>query len=77
MTCKICDGGFGLGVPCEECARRVAWLAIVGGQPSVALSLLALWERPWSSTALRWATHVLFRCRVRGIDVLEHPIAEL
>ena len=42
------------------------------GRPSCAMSLLALWERPWSSHALRWANHVLVRAYNAGCDVLEH-----
>lgn len=36
-----------------------------------ALSLLALWERPWSGRALRFAYHALRRAQVRGLNVLE------
>jgi hypothetical protein len=41
-------------------------------KPSVALSMLALWERPWSTSALRWAAHILQRAYNHGCDVLEH-----
>lgn len=48
------------------------WLAdVCGFRPSCALSLLALWERPWSSNALRWANHALVRAYRAGLDVLE------
>ena len=45
---------------------------VCGNRPSVALALLALWERPWSSSALRFANHALVRAYNRGCDVLEH-----
>jgi hypothetical protein len=44
---------------------------VTRGNPSCAFALLALWERPWSSTALRFAAHALQRAYTRGLDVLE------
>lgn len=38
---------------------------------SVAESLLMLWDRPWSSTALRFAYHACHHALVRGLDVME------
>ena len=38
---------------------------------SVAESLLAYWDRPWSGVAKRFAYHALHRALVCGIDVLE------
>lgn len=52
----------------ERYTRRVT-----GGRESVAYALLDMWERPWSSRALRFAAHALCRMLVRGIDVLETP----
>lgn len=48
--------------------------ATVAPQPhvSIAESLLALWDRPWSGTALRFAYHALTRAQRAGLDVLEH-----
>lgn len=40
------------------------------GKPSCALSLLALWERPWSTQALRFAAHALATARAAGLVVL-------
>jgi hypothetical protein len=54
-------------------ARRLAYSAhVCSSLPSVALSMLDLWERPWSTTALRFAAHILQRAYNRGCDVLEH-----
>jgi hypothetical protein len=39
--------------------------------PSVAASLLDLWDMPWSPRALRFAAHALQRAYIRGLDVLE------
>ena len=44
---------------------------VCGDRPSVALALLALWERPWSPRALRFANHALVRAYNAGCDVLE------
>lgn len=38
---------------------------------SIAESLLALWDRPWSHMALRFAYHALARAQRAGLDVLE------
>lgn len=51
--------------------HEIAWLAVVRGQPSCALSLLAYWDRPWSSNAKRFACHALHRALVHGLNVLE------
>lgn len=52
--------------------ERVGYRSVVClGHASCALSLLELWERPWSGTALRYTAHVLLRARRLGIDVLE------
>lgn len=40
---------------------------------SVAAQMLQLWDRPWSSTALKFATWALHRARRAGCDVLENP----
>lgn len=55
----------------EICEAHDAYVARSHGRPSCALSLLALWERPWSSNALRWANHALVRAYSAGLDVLE------
>lgn len=47
----------------------VSWSALVTFP--LALSLLAYWERPWSSRAMRFALFALARAARRGIDVLE------
>ncbi len=41
------------------------------GKPSCALSLLALWDAPWSPTAMRFAYHALARAYAVGCDPLE------
>ena len=48
----------------------------VAPQPhvSIAESLLALWDRPWSTTALRFAYHALHFALSRGLDVLDARI---
>ena len=38
---------------------------------SVALSLLAFWDRPWSSNAQRFAYHAIGRALRLGFDVLD------
>ncbi len=38
---------------------------------SVAESLLAFWDRPWSGTAKRFAYHALHFARSRGLEVFE------
>jgi hypothetical protein len=38
---------------------------------SIAESLLAYWDRPWSTTAQRFAYHALRRALAHGINVLE------
>ena len=45
--------------------------AVVRMRPSVALSLLDYWDHPWSSSAQRFALHVLRTALSRGINVLE------
>lgn len=51
---------------------RESWYrARVAPDVSVALALLALWDRPWSSNAIRFAYHALHRAYARGLDVLE------
>lgn len=41
------------------------------GYSSCALTLLGVWDRPWSPNALRYANHTLRRALARGLDVLE------
>lgn len=41
------------------------------GRPSIAFAMLQLWERPWSSSALRYAYHRLHVALAIGCDVLE------
>ncbi len=41
------------------------------GRPSCAMTLLALWDCPWSPTALRYAYHALQTALQCGCDVLE------
>ena len=45
----------------------------VAPQPhvSVAESLLAFWDRPWSGTAKRFAYHALHFARSRGLEVFD------
>lgn len=38
-----------------------------------ATCLLAVWSRPWSSSAKRWAAHRLAQVFHLGFDVLEMP----
>lgn len=53
--------------------RTLAYsLFICTGRPSCALSLLDLWDRPWSSNAKRYVYHVLARAAQHGLDVAEH-----
>lgn len=47
--------------------------ATLGRGVSVAVSLLALWDRPWSPRALRFATHAVAYALSRGLDVMEVP----
>lgn len=49
----------------------VYYVLVCGEQPSVALTLLACWDAPWSSAAKRYAYHTLHRAMASGIDVLE------
>lgn len=57
-------------------AEDLAWNryhnAVVVGRPSCALSLIELWDRPTSPSALRFAYHALCRAYRRGLDVMEH-----
>lgn len=55
----------------QDQRKRLYELRICGERPSCALTLLAVWERPWSSTTKRYAYHALHRALARGIDVLE------
>lgn len=61
--------------PCDSCRQELASIdyapIVCRGNPSCALAMLALWERPWSTRALRYAYHVLYRALARGCDVLE------
>lgn len=41
---------------------------------SIAESLLVLWDRPWSPTALRFAYHATRYAFSRGLDVLEPEV---
>lgn len=57
----------------EDTARnryRTIVVPYTPGRSSCALSLLALWERPWSPNALRFAYHALHLAMSRGLDVL-------
>lgn len=45
---------------------------VCGNRPSCALALLAFWECPHSSRALRFANHALVSAYNAGLDVLEH-----
>ena len=52
---------------------------IPSGRASIATSLIDLWERPWSGTALRYACHAMHATIKLGIDVLEEtprPLGE-
>jgi hypothetical protein len=72
FTCAVC-GGFREGNTCcgPECPEDTYHLTVCFTRPSVALSMLALWERPWSTQALRFAAHILQRAWNHGCDVLE------
>ena len=75
MTCDVCNG-FDEGNTCcppanPSALERYTYAVIPYGKVSCALSLLALWDRPWSSTAQRWCVHVLQRARNRGCVVFE------
>lgn len=59
-------------LPPEDLAWNHYHNAIVVGRPSCALALLALWDRPRSPSALRFANHALVRAYNAGLDVLEH-----
>lgn len=62
-------GAYAFSVFYAEWERLLgAWL---GERYPTAGCLLALWERPWSSTALRFAGHRLTYVRAHGLDVLE------
>lgn len=52
---------------------RYQAFTIKRGHVSVALSMLALWDRPWSPRALKYAAWALHRARRAGCDVLENP----
>jgi len=73
-TCPVC-GGYREGntccpddVPDREDSYRIV---VAHDRPSCALSLLALWDRPWSANAMRWANHVLTRAHNAGLIVLD------
>lgn len=60
---------------CDHDASEAAYTAhVIGNRPSCALGLLTLWDRPWSSRALRFAYHALHLALSRGLDVLETRI---
>jgi hypothetical protein len=83
MRCDICNGTDEGNTCCDEPLtlheKQVAALArymlrvVPEGKQSVAHEMLALWDRPWSGTALKFATWALHRARRAGCDVLENP----
>lgn len=63
------DGALGYPTPAQA-AARVRYTKCVSGV-SVALALLAYWDRPWSGSAKRFAYHALRYAWSRGLDVLQ------
>lgn len=68
MQAKV-NGALGIPTPEQGRAHERYQRATPG--VSVALALLAYWERPWSANAQRFAYHALRRVYALGLDVLE------
>lgn len=55
--------------------REIEREALLRRWPTAAC-LIEFWERPWSTSALRFAAHQLAKARAKGLSVLEHePLA--
>jgi hypothetical protein len=69
--CEIC-GGIDEGNTCCD-DRTVLTEEYVEATYPTAYAMLALWDMPWSTRRLRYATWALHRARRAGCDVLENP----